>query len=123
MTDTSYVYDTYALIEIIDGNPNYIKYTEQKIIINEFVLTELCVAFLRKNNKELAFQYVDKFAPFVVSVNKEVIKKAMVFRLNNQKKNLSSTDCIGYFLAKDFEIKFLTGDKEFKNMENVEFVK
>ena len=33
------------------------------------------------------------------------------------------TDCIGYILAKNIGIKFLTGDKEFENLDNVEFVK
>ena len=33
------------------------------------------------------------------------------------------TDCIGYIMAKKLNIKFLTGDKEFENFLNVEFVK
>ncbi len=33
------------------------------------------------------------------------------------------TDCIGYIFAKQLGIKFLTGDKEFENLDNVEFVK
>ena len=47
----------------------------------------------------------------------------MNFRYNNKQRNLSSTDCISYFMAKDLGIKFLTGDKEFSNFENVEFIK
>ena len=47
----------------------------------------------------------------------------MGFRFNNLKKDISMTDCIGYFLAKSLGIKFLTGDKEFENMKDVEFVK
>ena len=37
--------------------------------------------------------------------------------------NLSYVDYIGYILAKQRNVKFLTGDKEFENMDNVEFVK
>ena len=47
----------------------------------------------------------------------------MEFRYKNKKKKLSMTDCISYFQAKELGIKFLTGDKEFQNLENVEFVK
>ena len=32
-------------------------------------------------------------------------------------------DCIGYILAKRLSIKFLTGDKEFEKLDDVEFVK
>ena len=39
------------------------------------------------------------------------------------KRKLSMTDCIGYMMAKQWGIKFLTGDKEFEDMENVEYVK
>jgi len=47
----------------------------------------------------------------------------MTFRALNKKRNLSYVDCIGYIIAKQRNIKFLTGDKEFEYMENVEFVK
>jgi uncharacterized protein len=47
----------------------------------------------------------------------------MKFRYKNRKKNLSVPDCISYLQAKSLGIKFLTGDKKFENMENVEFVK
>ena len=33
------------------------------------------------------------------------------------------TDCVGYVVAKRVGVKFLTGDREFKDMPNVEFVK
>ena len=44
-------------------------------------------------------------------------------RLKHKKRDLSMTDCIGYAIAKRLGIKFLTGDKEFKDFENVEFIK
>jgi len=47
----------------------------------------------------------------------------MKFRKKNKKRNLSYTDCIGYVYATENDLIFLTGDKEFENLENVEFVK
>ena len=44
-------------------------------------------------------------------------------RIIMKKRNVSMTDCIGYILSKQLGIKFLTGDKEFENFPNVEFVK
>lgn len=119
MTDESYVFDTYAMIEIIAGNPNYKEYVNAKV----FILAEFCLAMLRRFNTERAFDHVDKVARFVASVNNNVMKEAILYRFKNQKRNLTATDCIGYFLAKNLGVKFLTGDKEFKNLANVEFIK
>ena len=47
----------------------------------------------------------------------------MNFRYKNKTKKMSMTDCISYIMAGNLGIKFLTGDKEFKGMEGVEFVK
>lgn len=47
----------------------------------------------------------------------------MEFRLKWKDRKVSMTDCISYFQASELGIKFLTGDKEFEDFENVEFVK
>ena len=122
MTDDAYFFDTYAIIEIVKGNPKFMKYVGSQIIITEFILAELCLSLIRELGIQKSFYYVDKYSQFVVPVNKEIIKRAMMYRFENSKKNVSMTDCIGYFLSKDLGMKFLTGDKEFKNMKNVEFV-
>ena len=67
--------------------------------------------------------FYEKFLPYCTGIEDNVIKKAMTFRALNKKRNLSYVDCIGYIIAKQRNIKFLTGDKEFEYMENVEFVK
>jgi predicted nucleic acid-binding protein len=38
-------------------------------------------------------------------------------------RSLSYADCVGYITARKFGIPFLTGDKEFKDMEGVIFIK
>ncbi len=47
----------------------------------------------------------------------------MEFRIKWKDREVSITDCIGYIMVNKLKIKFLTGDKEFENLENVEFVK
>ena len=49
------------------------------------------------------------------------IKNATDMRLKF--KHMSFPDVIGYVVAKRLGIKFLTGDNDFKDMKNVEFVK
>ena len=63
------------------------------------------------------------FRRFVVRTDLRLIAKAMKFRNKWKKRKVSAVDCIGYFMAKDLGVKFLTGDKEFKGMKNVEFVR
>ena len=58
-----------------------------------------------------------------MEVDDDTFKEAIRFRKEHKKKDLSYTDCIGYIYAKRNNLKFLTGDKEFENMDNVEFVK
>lgn len=118
-----FLFDTYALIEIIKGNKNYLKYENSGATINNFILTELCYWLIKNYGFELASRYIDKYKIFVRDVDLEVIKLAMLFRYKNKNKHLSMVDCISYIMAKRLNIKFLTGDKEFKDMENVEFVK
>jgi len=117
-----FVYDTYAIIEIIKGNEKYKDYLDKKIIINDFIFAELSYVLIREGYPDYD-KYLKRYMKYVVHVSPELIKKAMKFRYENKEKRLSMADCVSYFMAKEFEIRFLTGDKEFENMEHVEFVK
>lgn len=118
-----YLFDTYAIIEIIKGNNNYQKYISSEIIINKFILSELAYWLIRDYGYETASIYVDKYSQYLKEVEIEIIKEAMLFRYMHKKQRLSIPDCIGYIMAKKLGINFLTGDKEFENFDNVEFVK
>lgn len=122
MTNAAFVFDTYALIEIIGGNKKYIPYLSSGIVINNFILAELCYNLLKEHGVEKSGAYVDKYALFAVRVDTAIIKEAMAFRFSLKKRKVSMIDCIGYIQAKKLGIKFLTGDKEFKDMDNIEFV-
>ncbi len=122
----SYFYDTYALIEYIDENPKYRKFfQENKGITTRLNLMELYYAMLKDIGKEKAEIAFDSLSPIAVEIKDESIKEAMKLRLEfkNKKLNISYVDAIGYQLSLENNIKFLTGDKEFKKIKNVEFVK
>ncbi len=120
----NYFFDTYALYELVVGNPNYTNFfSDVGIITTRLNLMELYYGLLRDYDRKIADKYYNVFVGYMVEINNETIKQAMVFRLLNKNKKLSYVDCIGYILAKKRGIKFLTGDKEFEGMENVEFVK
>ena len=42
---------------------------------------------------------------------------------SGQGKKLSTIDCVGYSVANRLNIPFLTGDREFADMDNVRFVR
>lgn len=117
-------YDTYAILEIIKGNPNYKAYLKDVgIVTTKLNLMELYYRLYVLHGIETAEIYYQKYKPFVIEVSDSLIKKAMVFKAENKNKDLSYVDCIGYIYAKENKIKFLTGDKQFEGMENVEFAK
>ena len=118
-----FLFDTYAIIEIIKGSHNYKGYVNSEIIINKFILTELAYWLTSNHGPDITDKYISKYNKFVKDFDIEIIKKAMNFRYKNKSRRMSMTDCISYLQAKELGIKFLTGDKEFKDMENVEFVK
>src|SRR3989344_5857943 len=119
---TKYFFDTYAIMEIIEGNLNYEPYLNREIIINNFTFAELCYNLFKDKSLQPNI-YIKKYSKHIVSVNPEWIEEAMRFRLGWKDRKVSVPDCIGYVMSKKLGLKFLTGDKEFKHLDNVEFVK
>ena len=117
-----YFFDSYALVEIVKRNVNYEKYKSENPICSILNLFELHQVLLREFNKQTADYWISKFDYILIEITKEDVINASEFRFANKGKRLSMTDCIGYVLAKKNGFKFLTGDKEFKKIENVEFV-
>ncbi|MBI2549163.1 PIN domain-containing protein [Candidatus Woesearchaeota archaeon] len=115
--------DTYALIELLGGNPNYKTYLNHTLLTTKFNLLELYYHFLHDYGKETADKYLDIYLKFVIPITDNSIRNGMEFKLRHKKEKLSYVDCIGYALALEFGIKFLTGDQKFENKENVVFVK
>ena len=121
---TSFFFDTYALFEIIQGNPNYEKYKKNvSIITTKLNLMELHYGLLRIEGKEAANKYYEYYLKFVVDFGDEDIKQANELRLSMKKEDVSYVDCLGYVLSRRYGCKFLTGDSKFESIDNVEFVK
>lgn len=119
----SYFFDTYAFYEIIGGNENYKPYLKVVIFTTKLNLMELHYGLIVRYGKDEADRIYDELRKFTVDVSDDIIKAANVFRKTHSKRKLSYVDCIGYMIAKSLDIPFLTGDKEFRDMENVRFVK
>lgn len=123
-----YFFDTYALHEIEEGNSNYLQFSQDVGIVTTVLnLMELYYSYFVKEGQAAAEKKFSHFRPFCIEVGDDTLKEAAAMRAQlkakSNKSNLSYVDCIGYVLAKKLKIRFLTGDKEFEAVENVEFVK
>lgn len=117
-----YFWDTYAVVESIHGNPRYAKFGEYPYLLTIFNLAEIYYFAFKEYTDDQANQIYFKCKKGLLSVSDEVLQEAMRFR-KQSRKNLSYTDCIGYICARHNKLVFLTGDKEFEHLANVEFVK
>lgn len=124
-TDTmeSFFFDSYAFFEILKANENYSKYKTVEIVTTKLNLFEVYFGILREKNETEAKWILDLYYPFAVDFDKSIIEESAKLKDKINNRNVSMTDCIGYALAKQLGIKFLTGDKEFEELDNVEFVK
>ena len=121
--EVAYFFDTYAVIELIEGNPRYAPYKEDTATLTVFNLVEIYWVVLNKLSIERADEIFREYRPAVVEIDDETLKEAIAFRKSHKKRDLSYTDCVGYVYAKRHGMKFLTGDKEFEDLPDVEFVK
>jgi len=117
---TEYFFDSYAIIEILNGSENYSKFINAEFIITKLNLFEVYFKLL-KLSEEKAGLFLRRYTPKAVDFDGVVISEACRLKLENKK--LSMTDCIGYVVSVKAGVKFLTGDKEFEGVKNVEFVK
>jgi len=115
--------DTYALVEFIKGNPAYFPYHDKELHTGIMNLYELFYTLLRDYGEEIAKDYFYHFSSLVIAFEEDHVFAASKFKLQHYKKEISYVDALGYTLASAAGMKFLTGDKEFENIERVEFVK
>jgi len=120
---TDFFADTYALLEIIGGNPHYQKFLSCRLVTSQYNLIELYYALLRDYGENIAKKYYQVYKHFLIQVTDSAIQVGMEFKLEHKKEKLSYVDCLGYALAVELGMKFLTGDMKFESKQYVEFVK
>jgi uncharacterized protein len=119
--------DTYALIELLKGNPNYEGYSRADLVTTEFNILELTYALFRDfgyDETANIIEFVRAKVEVMLTEDSDYLN-ASDFRLSANKtgKKLSLVDALGYSYSRKLRIKFLTGDREFSETENVEYVK
>jgi uncharacterized protein len=119
--------NTYALIELLKGNPNYESYSDVELVSTEFNILELAYALFRDFGADEAAKGMKSVRAKidVMLTNDTDYINASRFRLSENRtgKKLSLVDALGYSYSRKLGIKFLTGDREFSGMEDVEYAK
>jgi len=113
--------DTYALVEIFKASKSYDKYADVESFTSILNLFEFYLYLLKNHDEETAKKNYYDLLSFVIDFSDEDLFEASKLKLQNNK--LSMVDVIGYALALRNNLKFLTGDDQFKEMKNVEFAK
>jgi uncharacterized protein len=110
----------------LSDNPNYIGYFEENEgVLTKLNLIEVCYRTMVLHGEEAAAEVLRFFSKYVIDFGQIDILESMKLRLklNKDGRNISYADALGYYLADKNKLKFLTGDKEFEEIENVEFIK
>jgi len=116
------VLDTYSLVEIKKGNPKFAHLLNEPFIITDPTMAEFFLVIYKKESEEEANYWNKKLGFYCKPVSRELFIKALKYREDNKKDNLSIFDAIGYIFSQEHNYKFVTGDKEFKHRENVIFI-
>lgn len=118
-----YFFDTYALVEIVKGNPAYTNYVGARGHTTLLNLYELYVQILKSHGEEIAKKEFEKFKSILFEAKDAHIFSAASFKLRDKKTHFSYTDALGYAIAKAEGFEFVTGDNEFRNLPNVQFIR
>ncbi|MCF7871886.1 PIN domain-containing protein [Candidatus Woesearchaeota archaeon] len=124
MGEITYFLDTYAFIGLLEGKKAYDKFKGVvSVITTKMNLLELYYYLIRTGNSKKADFYFDFFSSYCIDVSDSVFKEAAKFKFKNKSKNISYVDAIGYVLARSKGLMFVTGDKEFKDLDGVNFLR
>lgn len=118
-----YFFDTYALVKIVQGDQNYANFLAFPIYTSILNQLEFLYHLLKDNEEEKAMAVYRQLNLTALPAAENDAIAAAKFRLANKGKNMSYIDCMGYNIAKSNGLVFLTGDRAFEGMENVEFVR
>ena len=114
--------DTYALVEIWKANPKFSEIFNQDFVVTDPTMAEFYIFLYKNENESIAIEWHNKLSGYCRYVSRDDLIKALKYRIDNKKENLSIFDCIGYIYSLENNIKFVTGDKFFENKEGVLFI-
>lgn len=121
------VLDAYAMMAFFEDEPGadfvrgLILTAEQdstELLMSVVNLGEIWYSIARTNSTEVADQYVEVIkgmAIEIVDADWQLTRQAAAFKANG---NISYADCFAAALAKDRQAELITGDEEFKALQD-----
>ena len=109
-----FFFDSYAIIELFEGNREYAKYSGEPLVTTSLNLGEAYFHFLKVSRGDEFLRWISSGQVRLLQVGADDAYSAMRFKHQHIKGNYSYIDCIGYTLALSNGMLFLTGDKEFR---------
>ena len=119
----TYFFDSYAILELAESSSSYGKYQGIEIATSVLNVGEIYQIIFRKQGKEAADNWFNNINFKLLEITPTIIIEAVYFRHLNKENDFSLPDAVGYNLSLKHKIKFLTGDRQFEHLPNVEFVK
>jgi len=113
--------DTYALVEILNGNPAYAEELDGAGT-SIYHLFELHVQVARLRDDETADLAFGDLRPLVADVEDADVLAASRFKRAHPKARISYADALGYSMAQRRAVAFVTGDSAFRGMDGVRFI-
>ena len=110
----------------LSDNSSYRTYFEEcDGFLTKLNLMEISYRTLELHGAQAASEVTNLFAKYTLDFGVSDIISSMKLRLKLKKdgRNISYADALGYHLALKNKLKFLTGDREFEGLGNVEFIK
>ena len=118
-----YFFDTYALVELTKNNASYDPFASFPLITTALNVGEYYEFLIRTFGPNPAKNHLHSLTFRIIDITPQLAEKAVLLRRIHRKKKFSWADSIGYCAAKEHELIFLTGDKEFKHLDNVRHIK
>ena len=122
----TWLLDSYAIIEMVRGNPRYLTYRRDPAVTILPNLVEAYYVLASQERVDLARTCLETLHPIVVPIPISSIPMAMEFRLKvrgTTGERFSYADALGYSLALSLGFGFLTGAHEFEDFPSVEFLR
>ena len=121
---SDYLWDSYAIIALLDGAPSYSELRQAHIVTTPFAIIEACYILQRDlgyapaESDELASNLLEYCRP----IDARLLSIAATWRLKNcsRRRSFSYADAYGYVMALHLGLPFLTGDRAFEGLPGVE---
>lgn len=120
---TRFFYDSYAVLAYLSDSHGYAAYFEKNTgVLTRLNLMEVYYAIFRAHGAGAAHQVLEAYSAFEIEFSLGDVEASMKLRYELRRLNLSYADALGYYISKKEGLKFLTGDRAFERLPDVEFV-